>query len=121
MSLIIQSDMVFRKKWATKSLELTYTATTAREFLDFQSKTITHSEYETNWSRVISDWISKKYFTWVQVEQFNGTESVIFRITFVDVDTYENDFLKELVDYLTPNRPYIEYVSLGEIKHLINQ
>jgi hypothetical protein len=113
--------MVFRKQWATRSLELTYTATTARSFIDFQAKTITHSEYDTDWSRITSDWISKEYFKWVQVESFKGIEDVIFRITFIEIVTYENDFLKELVEYLTPNRPYIEYVSLGEIKHLINQ
>jgi hypothetical protein len=113
--------MVFRKQWATRSLELTYTATTAREFIDFQAKTITHSEYATDWSQMIRDWTTKEYFKWVQVESFKGIEHVIFRITFIDVVTYENDFLKELTEYLNTSSQYIEYVKMGEIKDLINQ
>lgn len=114
--------MILRKIFATRSLELTYTATTAREFFEMEAKTYRHSEYDTDWSDTLNKWMGEKYFRFVKEDTFKGTDDVIFRITFMEIssDTV-NEFIKELSEYMRPLRSSFEHVKWGIPEDINNQ
>ena len=104
--------MLFYEKSINGNLHVHYTSVSAMGYVNFEKKIHTHTEYDTEWSNLLSDWKSKKYFRWYNINMFYGTEECIFRLDFIGVDLTE-EFIKEL------NRHLNDYAEENENVHQI--
>ncbi len=68
----------------------------------FTNKLYSHSEYDTNWSRKISEWIDKSYCKDYIKEDMIGRDSCITVLTFIDISS-TTDFIQELNGYFYDN------------------
>jgi len=62
----------------------------------------THSEYDTDWSNKISEWIDKLYFVNYVREDMFGHETCITVLTFIDISS-TTDFIQKLNSYFYDN------------------
>jgi len=92
--------ITYEKVWSNRSLVLHYTAKTAKEYATMKRKLHEHSEYDTEWTNKIRDWVDAGYFKNVIDEEFLGHSDCIFRITFYEVKL-SKEFLIDLDGYLS--------------------
>jgi hypothetical protein len=82
---------------------------TAKQQHVISEKLFRHSEYDSKWDQLCSEWIEKKYFDFVNKEEMIGHSSTITVLTFVD--GRHDELVKELSLYLED-----EYVVGGYYK-----
>jgi len=112
--------LTYEKVWSNRSLVLHYTANTAKEYATMKRKLHEHSEYDTEWTKKIRDWVDAGYFKYEFDEEFLGDSACIFRITFYEVKL-SKEFLIDLDSYLSEySSEKISCVTRMDIEVLLN-
>jgi len=92
--------LTYEKVWSNRTLVIHYTAKTAKDYATMKRKLYEHSEYDTEWTNKIRDWVNAGYFKNVLEEEFLGYSDCIFRIIFYEVKL-SKEFLDDIDIYLS--------------------
>ena len=113
--------MVYQKN--ADSLILQIKCTSAYMHSIITEKIHEHSEYDTEWSRKISDWHGSGVFKHVKISTYKGNEHIIYEIEFMFC-VYTASFIDELNSYFSLSgyqSQYISHVKFGTIKTFLDE
>lgn len=91
----INGDLIYQVK-----------CTSAKTYKFMIRQLFEHSEYNTEWSSVASDWVSKGYCKHIKISEYEGHEDVIFELLFMNADK-SDAFINEIKKYFNT----CDYVS----------
>ena len=89
----------------------------AGEQMRISERMHTHSEYDTKWSQLLSEWLAKGYYKHYLTETMSSRNTVITLLEFIN--SRDDNFIKELLDHLD-DEPIAGYYGI-EYKLFSNQ
>jgi hypothetical protein len=103
------------------SLHMYIECTTAAEHCTITDKTHTHSEYDTLWDNMLTDWANKGYYKYCQFEVLKGNSTVIFKFEFANGRQHAQTLITELDKYFDENArswDIVDFISSKAIKDI---